>query len=144
VREVVNMGRQRMLTQEQQEEIRRNYKPKESVTNIGIKYGVHHSAIIRILGELYVPCRTTNRKKAMPYGTLPAFQSRLEDNAMKYKQYLEECFKKIQVGQEVHYKSKSATVIQKTSCLVVLKVHRENFDEVRSINKVDVAKGLIA
>ena len=141
----MSKGRQRILTQEQQDEIIRNYHPKESATKIGRRYGVTHSSIIRILGDIYVPGKAFQKKrKTKPFETQPARENRMEEEAAKYKKHIEECFAKIEVGQEVNYKNKSATVIQKTDNLVVLKVHKKYRDAICSLNKVDIAKGMIA
>lgn len=137
-------GRERILTQEQQEEIIRNYHPKDSAAQIGRRYGVTHSSIIRILGDIYVPNKVFQKKrKTKPFETQPARENRMEEEAAKFKQYMEESFAKIQVGQEVHYKKTTATVIQKTDNLIVLKVHGKHFEDITSLNKADIAKGLI-
>lgn len=137
------MGPKRILSQEQQEEVIRNYKPKDNVTAIGKKYGVHHSSIIRILGDLYVPGKVLMRKRQQPYETQPARETKVIERAEKFAKQMEEMFAAIQVGQQVHYKNKAAEVIQKTDNLVVLKVHKKYRDAICSLNKSDIVKGLI-
>lgn len=141
------MARQRSTTKEQEEQIIREYKAGISTSTLSVNYGVHSITIIRVLGDLYIKKRPGIKKKQEykkkdEYSL--AHQSRKLTQGFDYKKYINERFEAIQVGQEVRYKSKTATVIQKTDNLVVLKVHKKHREAILSLNKADIGKGLIA
>lgn len=128
-----------ILSTKQQEEIRKSYKPGDSVQTIADKYRVSYDTIRTVLGSLYVSKGHYTPREH------PAKAEKCKIKAIKKKQIADKYFDSIKVGENrtlsirdpdtlrTKYISITGKVIQKTDSLIIIKANR-----VYSISKSDL------
>lgn len=124
------------LTETQEAEIRRNYKPCDNVSEIGRYYGVCYNTIKRTLGKLYVPCKTGKKVGSKAKKTYNS-QSKMVEDAARNKIAAQKIFDNVSVGQNIKYRDTEGVVIQKTENLIVIKA-----DRIHIISKSDIIQHL--